>query len=60
MKWIVQLEPGVWIAPWSGDPGRTLRRESASRFASRGFAGRALRYARRYRPFAAAKVEEVQ
>jgi len=24
MDYVVELEKGVWIAPWEGDPGRTL------------------------------------
>lgn len=35
MRYIVELEDGVWIAPWSGDPGRRgahlTRRASADR-----------------------------
>ncbi len=60
MKWIIQLEPGVWLAPWDGDPGRTLCRENADCFTSRVFAGIALVCAREYRPFTAAKVEREQ
>jgi hypothetical protein len=30
--WVVQLYDGVWIAPWSGDPGRTTKKENAKRF----------------------------
>jgi len=33
-KWIVELEPGVFIAPIKGDPGRTLCRENATIFTS--------------------------
>lgn len=52
--YIVELEPGVWLAPWAGDPGRTVVREKASVFASVTDANTALASARRYRPFASA------
>lgn len=55
--YIVQLEPGCWIAPWSGDPGRTAMRENAQRFATPAAAKRALALARRYHPFANARIE---
>jgi len=32
--WIVELEPGVWLAPWEGDPGRTLVMKNARKFSS--------------------------
>ncbi len=49
--WIIELEEGVWIAPWDGDPGRTLVQNNAQRFPSERGARQALRYARQYRPF---------
>lgn len=52
----VVLEPGVWIAPWEGDPGRTLVLGSAERFPTIAAAERALEQARRYRPFKNARV----
>lgn len=52
--WTVQLEPGVWIASWDGDPGRTLRGQNAKQFVSRRAAQRALIAARKYRAFAKA------
>ncbi len=54
--WIVELEEGVWIAPWSGDPGRTLVQDNAQKFRNERGARQALRYARQYRPFADAIV----
>jgi len=30
--WIVEIDEGVWLAPWQGDPGRTLVKESAKRY----------------------------
>ena len=31
---IIELEPGVYVAPWLGDPGRTTTKENAKRFPS--------------------------
>ena len=42
MSYIIELERGVWIAPWDGDPGRTLIRENAHTFRTRAAAERAL------------------
>ncbi len=41
--YIVELQPGCWLAPWSGDPGRTLVRASAKTFDSESAARRAIR-----------------
>ena len=46
-NWILELEPGVWLADASGDPGRTLRKESARKFKTRRGAVNALTAARR-------------
>ena len=59
MSYIVELEPGVWVAPWWGDPGRTMVKSSAKRFGSMPAALRAMSKAREIRPFPVAKVEEV-
>ena len=56
MAYIVELEPGVWLAEWSGDPGRTLDRGFAKRYERRDSAMRFLRKARLYRPFRDAKI----
>ncbi len=56
---IVELEYGVWIAPWPGDPGRTLCRSSARWFGTTAQATRALEQAREYRPFGGARVMAV-
>lgn len=53
---IVELEPGVWLAEWSGDPGRTLARENAKRYAIYEDAVRGKARARRMRKFADAKI----
>ena len=54
--YIVEIESGVWLAPWDGDPGRTLVRDSAKRFRLASFAFKALNKAREYRNFENAKV----
>jgi hypothetical protein len=56
---LVQLEPGVYLAPWSGDPGRTTRRSNATRFSDHAAAASALAKARRYRAFIKAGVVPV-
>jgi len=30
--YIIELEPGVYAAPWLGDPGRTIKKLNAKRF----------------------------
>ena len=54
--WVVQIEPGVWLAPRRGDPGRTLVEGNAKRFKTAHAGECALRHARRWRPFAGAFV----
>lgn len=54
--WTVELEAGVWLAPWKGDPGRTLVGDSAKGFGTRHGARAALGQARRHRPFARAEI----
>ncbi len=51
MSITVLLETDVWLAPWKGDPGRTLVQSSARRFADTFAAARAIRRARTFRPF---------
>lgn len=48
-SWIVELEPGVWLAEWSGDPGRTTQREYAKEYSSEAAAINARARARRLR-----------
>jgi len=57
--YIVKLEKGVWVAPWSGDPGRTLVQENAQRFRKKHNAQQALTKSRKFRPFISAKVYNV-
>jgi hypothetical protein len=57
--YIVELEPGVWLAEWSGDPGRTLERASAKVYPSEVAAINGKARASRYRKFWGAKVIKV-
>lgn len=41
MSYVIKIQKGCWIAPWDGDPGRTLVFESAKIFRSLGAATRA-------------------
>lgn len=51
MKFIIELQPGCWIAAMEGDPGRTLKRQNAKVFKSLSRAVNALANARQYRHF---------
>ena len=57
--WIVELEPGVWLADGDGDPPRTLVRENAKRFGTYQKALLALDVARRWKPFENATIPGV-
>lgn len=46
MTYVVELEPGVWLADVQGDPGRTLVLANARRWGSRSAAWRALNKAK--------------
>ena len=56
--WIVELQPQVrmWLAPWTGDPGRTCVEVSAKPFKTPAAAKAALTRARRYSPFKNARI----
>lgn len=56
---VVRLHQGCWLAPWAGDPGRTLVRDSARLYESQRSAGLALRRARQCRPFPNALIQRV-
>lgn len=67
MKYIVALEISKesgnglsYIAPWSGDPGRTCLHESAKRYPSISAATFGLAHARTYRDFRDAEIREVE
>jgi hypothetical protein len=55
-KYIAELEKGVWIAPWDGDPGRTVVKRNAATFTQKLQAWRAIKKAREYRPFINAEI----
>lgn len=59
MKYIVELEPGVWLAPWDGDPGRTTVKENAKVFDVSYLAKHAGEEAQKYRSFFGWRVVEV-
>ncbi len=68
MKYIVALDfiksgvtvkPSCYIAPWSGDPGRTCREESAQRYSNISSANYALAHAKEYRDFKEGKILKV-
>ena len=49
--YIVELDKNVWLAAWSGDPGRTLCLENVKTYKTLRGAKIALGMARKYRPF---------
>ncbi len=51
MDFIVELDKESWLAPWPGDPGRTLVRSSATRYQSEHAAYCALEREKRKNPF---------
>jgi len=55
--YIVELEENVWLAPWQGDPGRTLKIENAKQYQYKKNAEYELEMARKYRPFLNAKIK---
>ena len=67
MKYIIVLEIGksngtgwVFIAPWPGDPGRSIMHENAKRYDSIRSATYGLAHARKYNDFSEAKIIEVE
>jgi hypothetical protein len=59
-KAVVRLTPNCWLAPWRGDPGRTMVRESAKVYESPWAAFYALVRAKTFRPFPQAVIEDYQ
>ena len=55
-KYVVELEKKVWIAPISGDPGRTVVLRNARQYKTMPAAKAALTRARKYRLFQNAKI----
>ena len=59
MRYIVELEQGVWLADVDGDPGRTVIKKNAARFISISQAQTKLEDARIFRKLPHAKIIEV-
>jgi len=57
--YIVELHENCWIAPISGDPGRTIVQNHAQHFKTESAAKAALTKARKYRPFKNARIYAV-
>ena len=60
MKTIVQLDSGVWLCKGDSDPSRTLVKGNATVYPSELAAVRALRKARKYRPFLRAELQAAE
>jgi len=60
MKYIVELEKNVYLAPWEGEPGRTLIRKNAKVFHSENTASKAILDALNFRSFEDPKVIEIE
>ena len=56
---VVELESGVYLAPWKGDPGRTLDITQARTFTSSKEARKAIAWARRFHDFTEARITYV-
>jgi len=54
----VLLEEGVWLTDGEGDPPRTLLEINAKEFITLPQASKALKKARRYRPFKNAQIQD--
>lgn len=59
-SYVVEIQPGCWLAPWGGDPGRTLVLNSARVFPSKRAARMALKRARVCRACTEARIVEVR
>jgi hypothetical protein len=60
IRYIVELEPGVYLAPWLGDPPRTCVLVNSRWFLSKRSAAGAIVRARKYRPFLEARGLKVE
>lgn len=54
--YIVKLENKCWVAPWDGDPGRTVVEKNAEKFKTKKAAEKAKKSAQKYRPFKFAQI----
>ena len=60
MAYIVELEPGVFLARGSGDPARTYLEENATRYKDARRATLGLAYARYFRDFPEARLKIIE
>lgn len=58
--YVVELQPGCWLATWHGDPGRTEVLSYATQFKSHRSASRMLTMKMRHRPFPLAAVRRIR
>ncbi len=56
VSYVLELEKGVWLAPWEGNPGRTTNKEDATIFAKVEKAMMALVIVKTIRPFKKAEI----
>lgn len=54
--WVVEIQQGVWLAPWEGNPGRTVQKCAAQIFNTWDEAKTALQEARKIKPYAGAAI----
>lgn len=59
MEWLAKLSEGCWLAPWEGDPGRTIVEDNAQRYKTEGAAKAALTRARKRHTFRKIKGQAV-
>lgn len=59
IAYVAELEDGVFVATWQGDPGRCLDIGNAKEFKTAAAARAAISRARKWRPFINAKVVQV-
>ncbi len=60
MNYIVELQRGCWLAPWRGDPGRTLVRVNARKYKTIKGANIALGRSKIYRDFPNSKIKNIK
>ena len=57
-RYVVRIGENCWLAPWQGDPGRTIVKENARVFCSRQAADKAIKAAHKFRPLLLTSIEE--
>ncbi len=60
MKFVVELQKGVFLSVWKGDPGRTYSLKNARHYDTRTGAKIGLAYARRFRAFKKAQIVDLR